>query len=114
MRAATAYAQPSGAKPKAPRIAIVITGIGIGTSNTTATEAMNKLPAAVTLAFAPGGAWQARHAAWGMNCCCRCRWSGRGGGDRHQREAPAFDRLRPPRDSLDHHRPRRGEADGPR
>jgi len=53
MRAATAYAQPSGAKPNAPQIAIVITGIG--TSNATATEAINKLPAAVTLAFAPGG-----------------------------------------------------------
>ena len=53
MRAAIAYAQPSGAKPNAPQIAIVITGIG--TSNATATEAINKLPAAVTLAFAPGG-----------------------------------------------------------
>jgi polysaccharide deacetylase 2 family uncharacterized protein YibQ len=53
MRAATVYAQPSSAKPNAPQIAIVITGIG--TSNATATEALNKLPAAVTLAFAPGG-----------------------------------------------------------
>jgi uncharacterized protein len=53
MRAAIAYAQPSGAKPTAPQIAIVVTGIG--TSNAAATEAMNKLPAAVTLAFAPGG-----------------------------------------------------------
>jgi uncharacterized protein len=53
MRAAMAYAQPSGAKPNAPQIAIVVTGIG--TSNATATEALNRLPAAVTLAFAPGG-----------------------------------------------------------
>jgi uncharacterized protein len=53
MRAAMAYAQRSGAKPNAPQIAIVITGIG--TSNAAATEALDKLPAAVTLAFAPGG-----------------------------------------------------------
>jgi polysaccharide deacetylase 2 family uncharacterized protein YibQ len=53
MRAAIAYAQPSGAKPTAPQIAIVVTGIG--TPNAAATEAMNKLPAAVTLAFVPGG-----------------------------------------------------------
>jgi hypothetical protein len=53
MRAAMAYAQRSGAKPNAPQIAIVVTGIG--TSNAAATEALNKLPAAVTLAFAPNG-----------------------------------------------------------
>jgi polysaccharide deacetylase 2 family uncharacterized protein YibQ len=53
MRAAMAYAQRSGAKPNAPQIAIVVTGIG--TSNAAATEALDKLPAAVTLAFAPGG-----------------------------------------------------------
>jgi uncharacterized protein len=53
MRAAQAYAQPSGAKPNAPQIAIVITGIGV--SNATSAEALNKLPAAVTFALAPGG-----------------------------------------------------------
>jgi uncharacterized protein len=53
MRAAVAYAQRYGAKPNAPQIAIVVTGIG--TPNATATEALNRLPAAVTLAFAPGG-----------------------------------------------------------
>ena len=51
-RAAQAFAQPASAK-HGPQIAIVITGLG--TSNSTATEALNKLPAAVTFAFAPGG-----------------------------------------------------------
>ena len=36
-----------------PQIAIVITGLGV--SNATAAEALNKLPAAVTFALAPGG-----------------------------------------------------------
>jgi polysaccharide deacetylase 2 family uncharacterized protein YibQ len=53
MRVAQAYAQPSGAKPNAPQIAIVITGIGV--SNAASAEALNKLPAAVTFALAPGG-----------------------------------------------------------
>jgi uncharacterized protein len=53
MRAAQAFAQPAGAKP-GPQIAIVITGLGV--SNATATEALNKLPPAVTFALAPGGA----------------------------------------------------------
>jgi uncharacterized protein len=52
MRAAQAFAQPAGAKP-GPQIAIVITGLGV--SNATTTEALNKLPAAVTFALAPGG-----------------------------------------------------------
>ena len=52
-RAAQAFAQPAGAKP-GPRIAIVITGLGV--SNATAAEALNKLPAAITFALAPGGA----------------------------------------------------------
>ena len=52
-RAAQAYAQPSGAKPNAPQIAIVITGIG--GSNATAAEALSKLPAAVTFALSPAG-----------------------------------------------------------
>jgi polysaccharide deacetylase 2 family uncharacterized protein YibQ len=53
MRAAQAYAQASPAKPNAPQIAIVITGIGA--SNATAAEAL-KLPAAVTFALSPTGA----------------------------------------------------------
>jgi uncharacterized protein len=53
MRPAQAYAQPSGAKPNAPQIAIVITGIG--GSNATAAEALSKLPAAVTFALSPAG-----------------------------------------------------------
>jgi polysaccharide deacetylase 2 family uncharacterized protein YibQ len=53
MRAAQAYAQPSGAKSNAPQIAIVITGVG--GPHATSTEALNKLPAAVTFALAPGG-----------------------------------------------------------
>jgi uncharacterized protein len=53
MRVAQAYAQPSSAKPNAPQIAIVVTGIGV--SNATSAEALNKLPAAVTFALAPGG-----------------------------------------------------------
>jgi polysaccharide deacetylase 2 family uncharacterized protein YibQ len=52
IRAAQAFAQPASAKP-GPQIAIVITGLGV--SNSTATEALNKLPAAVTFALAPGG-----------------------------------------------------------
>jgi polysaccharide deacetylase 2 family uncharacterized protein YibQ len=52
IRAAQAFAQPAGAKP-GPQIAIVITGLGV--SNATAAEALNKLPSAVTFALAPGG-----------------------------------------------------------
>jgi len=51
-RAAQAFAQPAGAKA-GPQLAIVITGLGV--SNATAAEALNKLPAAVTFALAPGG-----------------------------------------------------------
>jgi uncharacterized protein len=40
-------------KPNAPRVAIVIGGLGIGASGTN--EALAKLPAAVTFAFAPYG-----------------------------------------------------------
>jgi polysaccharide deacetylase 2 family uncharacterized protein YibQ len=52
IRPAQAFAQPAGAKP-GPQIAIVITGLGV--SNATAAEALNKLPSAVTFALAPGG-----------------------------------------------------------
>jgi polysaccharide deacetylase 2 family uncharacterized protein YibQ len=52
MRAAQAFAQPAGAKA-GPQLAIVIAGLGV--SNATAAEALNKLPPAVTFALAPGG-----------------------------------------------------------
>jgi uncharacterized protein len=54
-RPLAAYAQPapeSSGNPKMPRIALVVTGLGI--SSTTTGEAL-KLPRAVTLAFAPYG-----------------------------------------------------------
>lgn len=53
LRAAQAYARPFQAKSNSPQIAIVISGLGI--SNSVTTEALNKLPGAVTLAFAPYG-----------------------------------------------------------
>lgn len=52
-RAAQAYAQPFRAKPNAPQIAIVVSGMGVS-ANATA-EAINKLPAGITFAFAPYG-----------------------------------------------------------
>ena len=54
-RALAAYAHPvaeSPANAKMPRIALVVTGLGIGSNNTA--EAL-KLPGAVSLAFAPYG-----------------------------------------------------------
>jgi polysaccharide deacetylase 2 family uncharacterized protein YibQ len=54
MRPAEAYAQPVKAiagKPDAPRIALVVGGLGVSASITQ--EAINKLPGAVTLAFMP-------------------------------------------------------------
>ncbi len=54
LRAAQAYARPFQAKSNSPQIAIVIAGLGI--SNSVTTEAINKLPGAVTFAFAPYGA----------------------------------------------------------
>lgn len=53
LRAAQAYARPFQAKSNSPQIAIVISGLGI--SNSITAEALNKLPGAVTLAFAPYG-----------------------------------------------------------
>jgi hypothetical protein len=44
---------PLAGKPNAPRVAIVVGGLGIGTSATN--EAIRKLPGAVTLAFEPYG-----------------------------------------------------------
>lgn len=48
----TVYAQPFSATDK-PKIAIVLTGVGIGSRGTA--DAIMKLPGAVTLAFAPYG-----------------------------------------------------------
>jgi polysaccharide deacetylase 2 family uncharacterized protein YibQ len=51
---AEVYAQAVKAingKPDAPRIAVIVSGLGIGTSGTA--EAFSKLPAPVTFAFAP-------------------------------------------------------------
>jgi polysaccharide deacetylase 2 family uncharacterized protein YibQ len=56
-RALTVYARPLGAErggAAGPRIALVVTGLGIG--RTATAEAMAKLPPPVTLAFAPYGA----------------------------------------------------------
>ena len=64
VRPAEAYARaanlPAG-KPDSPRIAIVIGGLGIGATNTTA--ALAKLPGAITLAFSPYGAGVERQVA---------------------------------------------------
>ena len=52
LRPAEAYARPaSQANPNAPRVALVIGGLGIGAAGTA--DALAKLPAAVTFAFAP-------------------------------------------------------------
>jgi polysaccharide deacetylase 2 family uncharacterized protein YibQ len=51
-RVAQAFAQPAHAKPNAPQIAIVVTGLGTSGSGT---EALAKLPAAVTFALASSG-----------------------------------------------------------
>ena len=56
-RPADAFARPVKpipGKPNAPRIAIVVGGLGIGASGTN--DAISKLPGAVTLAFASYGA----------------------------------------------------------
>jgi uncharacterized protein len=53
LRAAQAYARPFQAKPNSPQIAIVVAGLGVSANATT--EAINKLPGAVTFAFAPYG-----------------------------------------------------------
>jgi hypothetical protein len=53
LRAAQAYAKPVAAKPNAPQIAIVMSGLGVSVSGTT--EAINKLPGPITFAFLPYG-----------------------------------------------------------
>jgi polysaccharide deacetylase 2 family uncharacterized protein YibQ len=56
VRPADAYAQPAkvASRPNAPRIALIVTGLGIGTGATA--EALAKLPGPVTLAVTPHGA----------------------------------------------------------
>ncbi len=53
LRAAQAFAKPVPTKPNSPQISIVVTGMGISANITT--EAINKLPSPITLAFAPYG-----------------------------------------------------------
>lgn len=65
-RPADAFARPigpppPGAKPDAPRIALVVSGLGVGGSVTA--DAMRKLPGTVTFAFAPYGSDLARQVA---------------------------------------------------
>ncbi|HKS65030.1 MAG TPA: divergent polysaccharide deacetylase family protein [Xanthobacteraceae bacterium] len=54
--------KPQAARPDAPRIAIVVEGLGIGANSTT--EALAKLPSEITMAFTPYGVdlerWVAR------------------------------------------------------
>jgi len=50
-RPLTAYARPADSKANLPRIALVISGLGVGSSNTA--EALAKLPGPVTFAFMP-------------------------------------------------------------
>ena len=55
------YARPAPARSGRPRIAIVVGGLGVGQTMTA--DAIAKLPAAVTLAFAPYGSELDRQAA---------------------------------------------------
>jgi uncharacterized protein len=64
VRPADAFAQPVGTipgKPDAPRIALIVSGLGVSAKTTA--DAIAKLPGPVTLAFIPygsDGAWAAR------------------------------------------------------
>ena len=53
LRAAQAYAKQVAAKPNAPQIAIVMSGLGVSVSGTN--DAINKLPGPITFAFLPYG-----------------------------------------------------------
>ena len=62
----------------APRIAVIVGGLGISASGTA--DALAKLPAPVTLALRAlwhrsRAAGRARARAKATKCCCRCRWS---------------------------------------
>ena len=79
-RPADVYAravQPLPNRRNAPRIAIVVGGLGISANATR--RRSSKLPGPVTLAFAPYGADLERaataRAPKATRCCCRCRWS---------------------------------------
>src|SRR5580704_2339817 len=52
-RAAQAYAKSVAAKPNAPQIALVISGLGVSANGTS--DAINKLPGPITFAFLPYG-----------------------------------------------------------
>ena len=62
---------------KMPVVSIVIGGLGVGAAKTT--DAIMKLPGAVTLAFTPYGAdpekLAERAAPSATRSCCRSRWS---------------------------------------
>ena len=79
MRPAEAFAQPVKplpGKPDAPRIALIVSGLGVSANATSA--AISKLPGAVTLAFIPYGVDAAPAALarrQGHEICFRCRWS---------------------------------------
>jgi polysaccharide deacetylase 2 family uncharacterized protein YibQ len=67
-RPADVYARPvklAGGGTEGPRVAIVISGLGIGASGTA--EALSKLPAPITFAFAPYGSDLERHIARARN-----------------------------------------------
>ncbi len=53
LRPSKVYAARSNAAANAPSVAIVVTGLGIGATRTT--DAIMKLPPAVTLSFTPYG-----------------------------------------------------------
>ena len=61
LRPSEVYARPHASRAGRPRIAIVVTGLGIG--QTATANAIEKLPGAVTLAFAPYGGDLERGAA---------------------------------------------------
>ena len=75
-RHSRAPAQADTARRNAPRVALVVGGLGIGATGTT-TRCASFRP--VTLAFAPYGGDLERQVARARRratrCCCNCRWS---------------------------------------
>ena len=76
----TVYAADRADRAKAakmPVVAIVVSGLGVGAAKTT--DAIMKLPPAVTLAFTPYGSdpanWPSGRARSATRSCCRFRWS---------------------------------------